>query len=86
MDVAMAMMLAILPPMAFDYEPTFYTLRRVEVGGMEQACGLHDPKLLLVGCANVSQRVVTIRADVEGLEYHAVLRHEWAHLNGWKHD
>ncbi|MFA5898834.1 MAG: hypothetical protein WC829_06940 [Hyphomicrobium sp.] len=85
-EAAFLLLLQALPPAAYDHEPKRYTLVRVPFGDMETVCKFPYPELRLIGCTDGPLLHVFIRDDVHGLEFEGVLRHEWAHLNGWSHD
>mgnify|MGYP001569184961 FL=1 len=83
---AFFLMLDAMPPRQFDYAPPFYSVERVAREDIGRVCGFPDPDLRLLGCTHGPTLRVFLRDDLSGTEYRAVLHHEWAHLNGWRHD
>lgn len=74
------------PPSRFDYEPrTAYSVTEV-TDHMElvRRCrmGFHAH---LVGCALPRTNEIYIIAGLSDEDFATVLRHEKAHLNGWRH-
>ena len=75
-----------MPPERFLYEPAAYSVERVSTADIGRACRMPNPEYRLLGCTHGPTLRVFIRDDISGVEYEAVLHHEWAHLNGWRHD
>ena len=80
------LMLDTAPPLRYDRAPLVYSVERVAEKDMGGTCKMPDPHYLLRGCTNGPALQIFIRDDLSGLEYEAVLHHEWAHLNGWRHN
>ena len=69
------------PPAEFDHEPTVkYSVIRTTAKKVVQYCrGIKN------ACAIPRRRVVVIDEAIKGDERDEIMRHEKAHINGWKH-
>lgn len=71
------------PPPRYDYEPTQpYTVRAVSCGDIPRLCaGWY------VACAHVSRNVIYVDNRLLKRQdwLQKAIRHERAHLNGWRH-
>ena len=70
------------PPAIFDYEPTNYAVMYAPMAEMVVLCGWAT-----VACARPAKRIIIIALDggLSAEESSRVIRHEKAHLNGWRH-
>lgn len=78
----------ITPPGRFDPEPAKpYRVLHVDADFMRLACPGHRvPKgQAIVGCTIYKSRTVLILDGLSARFERQVLRHEKAHLNGWRH-
>jgi hypothetical protein len=82
----------IVPPAQYDYEPTVhYTVYNVPLDFLKEiACPGNEA--MRAGCAVRTTQPpdpefwsIYIRRDVTPEERECILRHEKAHLNGWRH-
>jgi hypothetical protein len=69
-----------LPPAIFDYEPSNYAVMYAPADEMPLLCGW-----LVPACARPAKRIVIVWNGLRGAALARALRHEKAHLNGWKH-
>lgn len=70
-----------LPPAIFDYEPSNYAVMFAPAEEMPALC--HG--LRVVACARPAKRIIIVSTSLRGAALARALRHEKAHLNGWKH-
>lgn len=85
--ITLAMVLMLIPPKIYDYEPkVHYDIRQFhehrEPILLEVFC--KAPGRILLGCA-IGNHIIYIRDDLHDQVYDIILRHEKAHLNGWRH-
>jgi hypothetical protein len=73
----------LMPPERFDHYPTEpFRLTEVDARTIRAFC----PKAhMSLGCAFMNTRRILIRNDLSPGARDLVLRHEYAHLNGWTH-
>lgn len=80
------MVMALVPPKAYDYEPKVsYEIREFHEGQeplMMKVFCKREGKIVL-GCE--VNHIIFIRDDLNKEVYDVILRHEKAHVNGWKH-
>jgi hypothetical protein len=69
-----------LPPAIFDYEPSNYAVMYAPADEMPLLCGWSVP-----ACARPAKRLVIVWNGLRGAALARALRHEKAHLNGWRH-
>ena len=70
-----------LPPPEYDHEPAqHYTVHVLSPDAVVIACfGIE------VACARPKRNWIIVSSELHGEELDRVMRHEKAHLNGWKH-
>jgi hypothetical protein len=69
------------PPPAYDHEPTEpYEVVEVPCQVMHAVC--NGP---YIGCTKPAMRVIVVDGRLNGTYREKVVRHEKAHLNGWRH-
>jgi hypothetical protein len=69
-----------LPPAIFDHEPSNYAVMYAPADEMPLLCGWRVP-----ACARPAKRIVIVWNGLRGGALARALRHEKAHLNGWRH-
>lgn len=80
-----------LPPAEFDHEPTVpYLVQKVPSFGVNYMCNMQWAPLGAVGaCVDFQDEgdepIIWVRDDLTPTEYACVIRHERAHVNGWRH-
>jgi hypothetical protein len=68
-------------PAEYDYEPKKpYRIATLPAREQERACGG-----IKNACAIPGKRVIVISDAMKGIVRELLLRHEKAHLNGWRH-
>lgn len=73
----------LMPPAVYDHYPNKpFKVIEVESRIVAALCPKAD---LALACAFVGSRRVFVRDDLETAVRERVLRHEYAHLNGWRH-
>lgn len=73
----------LMPPATYDHYPAKpFRLIEVEARIVAAVCPKAD---LALACAFPKQRQLFIRDDLDDAVRAKVLRHEYAHLNGWRH-
>jgi hypothetical protein len=84
LTLAAAMLLA--PPPEYDHPPVDdHYLWIMDQSDIDALCGV-EPGKLTFGCANTLTNEVFITDQIGGEVFDVVLRHEHAHLNGWRHE
>ena len=86
--ITLAMLgMMLMPPKFYDHYPVQHFVVYTIPPKLEQAlCGLGNPKNeTYLACVPEGQRTIFIRSDLTPDARAKVLRHEYAHLNGWKH-
>lgn len=81
------MVMNLLPPKIYDYEPRVpYEIREFNKDHkpllMTVFCR-EKPNTIILGCE--VNNIIFIRDDLNKEVYDIILRHEKAHVNGWKH-
>lgn len=85
-DLTVAMALAVMPPAAYDYPPQQpYLVRTVAEQKIESICGKHPTNGFVAACAWPELGIIFITEGLDPKVQELILRHERAHLNGWKH-
>lgn len=86
MKIALAIVMLLgEPPAAFDHEPAEpYAIKMIAPDLVDNYCG-RLPDMVQLGCWNEWQGLIYIRDDLTPEAFHFVLRHEKAHVNGWRH-
>jgi hypothetical protein len=69
-----------LPPAIFDYEPSNYAVMYAPAEEMPALCGWQ-----VIACTRPAKRIIIISTGLRGAALARALRHEKAHLNGWRH-
>ena len=69
-----------LPPAIFDYEPSNYAVMYAPADEMPLLCGWR-----VVASTRPAKRIIIVSTSLRGAALARALRHEKAHLNGWKH-
>lgn len=87
MIVTLAMVMHLLPPPKYNYEPKVpYTITEFHEGNepliFKVLCQVQKGHTAL-GCTIKNK--IYIRDDLTGKVYDIILAHEKAHVNGWKH-
>lgn len=83
-DMLLACFLLGLPPEEYDYEPVIpYHIVSLPSKQVNELC-----KDEVWGCVILGKnyKVIIVRDSLEGEFLNIVLRHEKAHINGWRHD
>lgn len=70
-----------LPPEIYDYEPKNYAVMRAPAAEMQALCN----GARTVACARPAKRIIVVWDGLKGARLARALRHEKAHLNGWRH-
>jgi hypothetical protein len=86
--ITTAVLLALLPPVAFDHEPSrAYRVETAPPVIVKAVCHSHQVGKLVIACSFKNDRewVIYLRDDLSQHQRAIVLRHEKAHVNGWKH-
>jgi hypothetical protein len=93
--VLLAVMAGLLmPPAQYDYEPTRpYVIHYAAPERIAEQCRgldlmvakLRNPKARALGCTDLATLEVWIDSSLTFDEQAKVLRHERAHVNGWRH-
>ena len=74
----------LVPPARFDYEPRApYKVLNIDVAMLNTICP--SPFGQVWGCTSTRRHVIWLRSGMNAGMRAAVLRHEKAHLNGWRH-
>lgn len=69
-----------LPPAIFDHEPENYAVMYAPAGEMQLLCGWPT-----VACTRPAKRIIIVWSGLRGAALARAIRHEKAHLNGWRH-
>jgi len=69
------------PPPIYDFEPKNYAIMYVPADEMQALCN----GAMTVACARPAKRLIIVWNGLRGKRLAQALRHEKAHLNGWKH-
>jgi hypothetical protein len=86
--ITSAVLLALLPPLAFDHAPTqSYRVETAPARIVKAVCHSHQVGKLVIACSFEARGrwVIYLRDDLTPRQYEVVLRHEKAHVNGWEH-
>lgn len=70
-----------LPPEIYDFEPKNYAVMTVPADEMQALCN----GAMTVACARPAKRIIVVWDGLRGAALARALRHEKAHLNGWRH-
>lgn len=86
MNIALAIVMLLGdPPPEFDYEPVEpYAIQMVAPDLVDDYCG-NQPGMIELACWNEWFGRIYIRDDLDPDAFRYVLRHEKAHVNGWRH-
>lgn len=71
------------PPAIYNYEPRTYELREFHEPDMMMKVFCKREGKIVLGCT--ISHIIYIRDDLSPEVYDVILRHEKAHINGWKH-
>lgn len=84
----------LMPPARYDHEPTRpYAVHYAAPGQIAKRCRgldlmvaqLRNPKARALGCTDLETFEIWIDSSLAPDEQAKVLRHERAHVNGWRH-
>lgn len=86
--VTFAMVASLAPPQRYDYEPPVsYRVSYVSQAKVQKICAreAHGAGDLVLGCSFADLGLVYVAKGLSPKVQDVILRHEKAHLNGWKH-
>jgi hypothetical protein len=87
--IGLALVLDLVPPPEYDYiPPRPHVIHEVREGTIRRHCGLPiaDESIIVFGCADWVTGDVWILEGMTPEVRAIVIRHEFAHLNGWRHE